>query len=98
MVLEKYQFLLSLSSGGVPSILAILAGMNNNARLNRVESGLDALSKRVEAGLDALNRRMDDQVQGFHSDMISFQAAILESNFQLRERVAIVEAQITNRS
>ena len=88
--LEKYQVLLSLSGGVVPSILVVLSWIHNNTRLNRLEVGLDATNKRI----DELNRRMDDQVRGFHSDMMGFQAAILESNFQLRERVAVVEAKI----
>ena len=81
---EKYQFLLS---GLIPSVLVVLSWIHNNTRLSRLEAGLDATNHRIED----TNRRMDDLVRGFHTDMMSFQASILEAIFQIRERLAVVE-------
>jgi len=81
---EKYQFLLS---GLIPSILVILSWIHNNTRLSRLEAGQDATNRRI----DDTNRRMDDLVRGFHADMMSFQASILEAIYQIRERLAVVE-------
>jgi hypothetical protein len=74
------QFILSFS---IPSVLMILSWIHNNTRLGR-----------LEAGLDAKNRRMDEMVRGFHSDMMSFQASLLEAVFQIRQRVTAIEAKI----
>jgi hypothetical protein len=74
------QFILSFS---IPSVLVILSWIHNNTRLSR-----------LEAGQDSTNKRMDDMIRGFHSDMVSFQASMLEAVFQLRERVSAVETKI----
>jgi hypothetical protein len=74
------QFLLSF---GIPSLLVILSWIHNNTRLSR-----------LEAGQDSANKRLDDMIRGFHSDMMSFQASLLESVFQMKERVTAVETKI----
>ncbi len=74
---EKYQFLLGAL---IPSVLVVLSWIHNNTRLSR-----------LEAGQDATNRRMDELVRGFHTDMMGFQASILEATFQIRERLTVVE-------
>ena len=81
---EQYQFLLS---GLIPSVLVILSWIHNNTRLSRLEAALDANARRI----DDTNRRLDDLVRGFHADMMSFQASILEATFQIRERLSVVE-------
>ena len=76
------QFILSFS---IPSVLVILSRIHNNTRLSRLESGQDSA-----------NRRMDDMVRGFHNDMMSFQASILEAVFQIRERVTAAETKLNS--
>ena len=76
------QFILSFS---IPSILVILSWIHNNTRLSRLESGQDNA-----------NRRMDEMVRGFHNDMMSFQASLLEAVFQMRERVTALETKRNN--
>ena len=88
---EQYQFLLS---GLIPSVLVILSWIHNNTRLSRLEAALDANARRIDDAnrrLDDTNRRLDDLVRGFHADMMSFQASILEATFQIRERLSVVE-------
>jgi hypothetical protein len=41
--------------------------------------------------MDATNRRMDDMARGFHGDMISFQASMLEAVDQIRRRLGALE-------
>ena len=60
----------------IPSILVILSWIHNNTRLSRLENGQDNA-----------NKRLDEMVRGFHNDMMSFQASMLEAVFQIRERV-----------
>jgi hypothetical protein len=81
------QFILSFS---IPSVLVVLSWIHNNTRLSRLEAGQDAANKR----LHDTNRRMDEMVRGFHGDMMSFQASLLEAVFQIRERVTAIEAKI----
>ena len=92
-----------LMSGLIPSVLVILSWLHNNTRLSRLESGQDATNRRLESGQDAMNRRLesgqdatnrrlDELVKNFHSDMMSFQASVLEANYQVRERVTRIES------
>ena len=74
------QFILSFA---IPSVLVILSWIHNNTRLSR-----------LEAGLGTTNKRMDDMIRSFHSDMMNFQATLLEAVFQIRERVTVVEEKI----
>jgi hypothetical protein len=74
---EKYQFLLGAL---IPSVLVVMSWIYINTSLSR-----------LEAGQDSANRRMDELVRGFHADMMSFQASILEATYQIRERLAVVE-------
>ena len=69
-----------LMTGLIPSVLVILSWLHNNTRLSRLESGQDAT-----------NRRLDEMVKNFHSDMMAFQASVLEANYQVRERVTKIE-------
>ena len=69
-----------LMSGLIPSVLVILSWLHNNTRLSRLESAQDAT-----------NRRLDEMVKNFHSDMMAFQASVLEANYQVRERVTKIE-------
>ncbi len=71
----------SALSIGLPSLLIILSWIHNNTRLSR-----------VGAASDATNRRMDDLQRSMHSDMLSFQAAILGELANMRERIATAEA------
>ncbi len=66
---------------GIPSLLVVLSWINNNTRLSRLESASDMN-----------NRRMDDLQRSMHSDMLSFQAAVLGELANMRERLASVEA------
>ena len=56
----------------------------------------DARLSRLVAGQDLSNRRMDDTLRGFHSGMMSFQASMLETVYQLRERVTVVESKLSS--
>ena len=80
-----------LVSGLIPSVLVILSWLHNNTRLSRLESGQDATNRRLESGQDATNRRLDEMVSNFPSDMMSFQASVLEAIYQVRERVTKIE-------
>jgi hypothetical protein len=67
-------------SASIPSILVILSWIHNNTRLSR-----------LEAGQDNANKCMDDMIHGFHNDMMTFQASILEAVYLIRERVTAIE-------